>query len=151
MSGGSHTSTALQRLNRTKLCSEINWLTSHSLSSNHVPDHADALKSVACQTPRASRGEKKAAVCDLHHIAIPELGANIFFRRSASGRIAMSQHMARPARVLSWRQVKRGIVALRRRARSSESAACEDRSVREVALSRWEPIFKLPNRFSRSY
>jgi len=65
----------------------------------------------------------------------------------------MSQHLSavRPARALSWRQVKRGIVALRRRARSSESAACEDRSVREVALSRWEPIFKLPNRFSRSY
>lgn len=65
----------------------------------------------------------------------------------------MSQHLSavRPARVLSWRQVKRGIVALRRRARSSASVAGEDGSVREVALSRWEPMFKLPNRFSRSH
>ena len=62
----------------------------------------------------------------------------------------MSQHMARPARVRSWRQVKRGIVALRRRARSSSSAAGEDARVGDAAISRWEPMFKLPNRFTRS-
>jgi hypothetical protein len=65
----------------------------------------------------------------------------------------MSQHQpaVRPARALSWRKVKRSIVALRRRALLSDSVTCEDGSAREVALSRWDPMFKLPNRFSRSH
>jgi len=63
----------------------------------------------------------------------------------------MSDHLpaVRPARILSWRQLKRGIAAMRRRARSS-AAACDDASIRDVELSRWEPMFKLPNRFNRS-
>jgi hypothetical protein len=65
----------------------------------------------------------------------------------------MSQHLpaSRPDRMLSWRQVKRGIVALRRRARTSPSVGYRDAKVRDVALSSWEPMFKLPNRFSRSH
>jgi len=65
----------------------------------------------------------------------------------------MSQHqpVVRPAHVLSWREVKRGIVALRLREPSSPSVGHEDASEREVALSRWEAMFRLPNRFSRSH
>jgi hypothetical protein len=65
----------------------------------------------------------------------------------------MSQHLraSRPDRMLSWRQVKRGIVALRRRARSGASVFYGEAKVRDVALSSWEPMFKLPNRFSRSH
>jgi hypothetical protein len=64
----------------------------------------------------------------------------------------MSQHLSasRPDRVLSWRQVKRGIIALRRRARSGALKADADARVQDAALSRLEPMFKLPNRFSSS-
>lgn len=65
----------------------------------------------------------------------------------------MSQHRPaiRPARALTWRQVKRGIVALRRRARSNASVAGEEANLRDDTVSRWESMFKLPNRFSRSH
>lgn len=48
----------------------------------------------------------------------------------------MSQHLpAVPARVPSSHQVKRGIVALRRRARSGSAVEREDVSLRETAFS----------------
>ena len=57
----------------------------------------------------------------------------------------------RPDRALRWRQLKRGIAAFRRRVPAIASPASEDAKVRDGDLSRWEPIFKLPNRFGRSH
>ena len=89
--------------------------------------------------------------CDPHHIVTLEIGANICDRYLEEN--TMKQHLpaVRPARVLIWRQVKRGIVALRRCARSGTSVEREDVGLSDTALSRWEPMFKLPNRVSRSH